>query len=371
MLMSTPFPPEEGIGYYVYNLSKMLISKGHEVTVVTRGRNKILTVDLQGIKVVKLPFIGLYPFHVQLHGSFVNKYLKEHQNEFDLIHVHTPLAPIPKTGLPIVCTVHTSVIGDSKHIKVVDLKSLSIKIFSPTVGKHLVSNLIRKSREVMTVSAAINDELGIFYGFSNSTVVGNGFDRNEFFSQFKSNRKKYLLYVGRLSYRKGVYDLVKAIQLVQIEKRIELIICGKGEIQDELKNYIDKNNLNKYIFLKGHVDREELISLYHDARAFVLPSHYEGLPTTLLEAMATGSPVIVSNIPAIRGLIVNDVSGLIFSTGSVKDLSEKILAIIKDDSLANRLGVEGQRRVFSDYTWDTVYDRVFECYKKAFSGVGN
>ena len=371
MLMSTPFPPEEGIGYYVYNLSKKLVSNGHEVTVVTRGMKKILIDDVQGIKVVKLPFLGLYPFHIQLHGRHVNRYLKEHENEFDLIHVHTPLSPVPKTRLPIVSTVHTSVIGDSKHINVVDSKSLSIKIFSPTMGKYLVSKLIKKSCMVMTVSAAIAEELEVFYNLSNAIVVGNGFNRDEFSNHFTTKRRNYLLYVGRLSYRKGVSDLIKAIQSLQKENKIELIICGKGEIKDELNNYINNNNLNKYISLKGHVERDELVSLYYGAQAFVLPSHYEGLPTTLLEAMAAGCPVIVSDIPAIRGLIEDGVSGLIFPKGSVRHLSEKILTIINDDSLANRLGIEGQRRVFSDYTWDDISNRILECYNIIIGGMSD
>ena len=68
MVMSIPFPPEEGIGYHVYNLSKKLIEKGHKVTIITRGSwNKTLREYIDGIEVIKPRFIPIYPFYLHLH----------------------------------------------------------------------------------------------------------------------------------------------------------------------------------------------------------------------------------------------------------------------------------------------------------------
>ena len=70
MLMSNPFPPEEGIGNYVYNLSKKLIENGHEVTIMTRGSIKNKSEVFDGINIIKIPFIPIYPFHIKIHGFF-------------------------------------------------------------------------------------------------------------------------------------------------------------------------------------------------------------------------------------------------------------------------------------------------------------
>ena len=68
ILISTPFPPEEGIGNYVYGVSTKLIEKGHEVTVITRGSwNKTQREVINGIDVIKAPFIPLYPFYIHVH----------------------------------------------------------------------------------------------------------------------------------------------------------------------------------------------------------------------------------------------------------------------------------------------------------------
>lgn len=368
MLIPAPFPPEEGIGYYVYNLTKKLQSYGHEVTIVTRGKTAE-SENIEGIKLIKLPFVRLYPFHIQLHGRYVNNYLRKHKDEFDLIHVHTPLAPIPKTKLPVVCTVHTSVVGDSEHIEVVDLKSLFIKLYSPTMGKYLVSKLIRSSRCVMTVSPAIANELERFYCYQGAVIVGNGINPEEFVVPNENKERDYLLYVGRLSYRKGVLDLIKAIEIVSKEREIHLIVCGKGDIEKELVNYVDNNHLQKQVIFKGHVSRLELIELYKSAKAFILPSHYEGLPTTLLEAMAARTPVIVSDIPAIKGLIEDGVNGLLYETGSIKELSEKIVILLKDEQLADTMSINGYQTIVSGYTWDTITRAILRCYDQAIVGV--
>jgi len=84
MVMSTPFPPEEGIGYYVYNLSKTLMRKGHTVTVVTRGGLTTGIDSFEGVKIIRAPFVPVYPFHVHLHGYFVNRILKANESNFDI-----------------------------------------------------------------------------------------------------------------------------------------------------------------------------------------------------------------------------------------------------------------------------------------------
>lgn len=369
MIIPTPFPPEEGIGYYVYHLSQELLRKGHEVTVITRGKRTVDHSTMNGVRVVKLPFTHFYPFHIQLHGRHVNKYLREHENEFDLIHIHTPLTPVPKTKLPIVSTVHTSVIGDAKQIDVIDLKSLMIKLYSPIFAKGIISKLLRVSRKVMTVSAAVSDELRSYYRYESAIVVGNGVNIEEFSYPPVKNRKEYVLYVGRLSYRKGVFDLIKAMDAVVRDNDIKLIICGKGEIEKELARTIDDKGLKEKIELKGHVTRSELIELYYNATMFVLPSHYEGLPTTLLEAMASGTPVISSNIPAVADLIVNEKNGLLFDTGNEAELASKIHILRTNRELGDNIGKEARTLIFTKYSWYAISDKVLQVYHVALNEV--
>ena len=100
MLISTPFPPQEGIGYHTYYLSKKLMEKGHKVVVITRGsfrKNRKTYYD--GIEVIKARFIPIYPFYLKIHGYFVNKAFKQIESEIDILHIHSPLPPLIKSRI--------------------------------------------------------------------------------------------------------------------------------------------------------------------------------------------------------------------------------------------------------------------------------
>lgn len=119
MVTSLPIPPEEGIGFYVYNLARHLRRKGHTVDVITRGNWHGTSINHQeGITIYRPPFVPIYPFHVHIHGIFVNRLVKDLEDEFDIVHVHTPLSPPVRTKLPIITTVHTTRKASSRSVPI-------------------------------------------------------------------------------------------------------------------------------------------------------------------------------------------------------------------------------------------------------------
>ena len=137
MILSTPFPPKEGIGYYTYNLSKKLIEKGHKVVVITRGRfGKTQKQMFDGIEVIRTPFIPIYPFYLSLHKLFVNKVFKSLEPEIDVVHIHSPLPPFIKTSQPKLLTIHTPMLTDNKYIKIKSVYSLLTKISARLVRSN-------------------------------------------------------------------------------------------------------------------------------------------------------------------------------------------------------------------------------------------
>ena len=168
-LISVPFPPEEGIGTYVYGLSTNLIKKGHKVTVITRGSwHKIERETIDGIDVIRAPFIPIYPFYIHVHGVFVNKIFKSLESQVDIVHIHTPLPPLIKTSLPIVTTVHTPMLSDNRYAKVSSIYSLFSKISARFVSYPLELKLVQAADIVTTLSKSIAQELKEYY-FKNIT----------------------------------------------------------------------------------------------------------------------------------------------------------------------------------------------------------
>jgi len=360
MIISTPFPPEEGIGFYVYNLSKNLIKRGHEVSVLTRGGLKYENYCFEDINVIKAPFLPLYPFHVYIHGFFLQKQFNKLENKFDLVHIHTPLSPVINTELPIVGTIHTSVIGDAEHLETFNMDTLLWKLTTNFSSRHITQKLINKANIVTTVSSSVKDELIKYYKRSSPLVVGNGVNENVFHPVKQKNQDPYVLYVARLDYRKGVLDLIETAKLIQ-DYDIKMMVAGDGPLKKHFHNEIVKNNL-AHVELLGHVSGKNLVNLYQNALMFVFPSLYEGLPTVLLEAMACGLPVIATEIPAHKDLIKNMKNGIFIKPKSPEELAKKILILKENKDLRKKVGKNARKTIEKRFTWDKVsknYERLY------------
>lgn len=143
-----------------------------------------------------------------------------------------------------------------------------------------------------------------------------------------------IVYIARLSAVKGHFQLLEAWKEIE-EDFAELILVGGGELEKELKTYVDKLNLGNVIFT-GNVTnvKEHLLK----ASFAVFPSTKEGLPISLLEKMATGLPVVVSNIPELVDFIEDEKNGLVYQLGNKKELKEKIIRLIQNEEDRIKLG---------------------------------
>ncbi len=363
MLISTPFPPEEGIGNHVYNVSKKLIERGYEVTVMTRGSLKTTQIHtLDGIRVIKVPYIPIYPFHVNIHGFFVNRLFKSLENEFDIVHIHTPLTPVIKTDLPILVTFHSPMIIGTKYMELIDLKSWAAKIMAHLVSYTLELKLIKRANIMTAVSNHVAYELERYYNVSHDMirVIGNGVDEKKFVPS-KHRNENYILYVGRLSHGKGLLDLIECARNVcKHYKDVSFYLVGKGDLENMLKEKVKSYGLQGRIFFLGHIKHEKLIQLYQNAILLVIPSYYESGPLVLLEAMSCGIPVVSTPVGIAPEIIKNNENGILIPH---KKMAEAISVLIEDGKLRRKLGNNARKTIERKYTWNSVTDRVEECYK--------
>ncbi|MEN6554375.1 MAG: glycosyltransferase family 4 protein [Methanobacterium sp.] len=360
MIISTPFPPEEGIGYHVYNISKKLMERGHDITVITRGKFRTETEIFDRIKIIKVPFLPLYPFHVHIHGFVLNRLFKHLENEFDIVHIHTPLTPLIKTSLPIVSTIHGSMVENAKGIELIDHKAVGNKIFTKYFGYPLVSKLINNSKVVTTVSVSVEKELKNYYDLDDVLITGNGVNVDKF-KPTDSESKNYVLYVGRLSHGKGLFDLLKASEELISNYDVSFIFIGKGMLFGKLKKIIE-NKHNKSFHLLGQKSHEELIKYYQEAKLFISPSYYESGPLTLLEAMACGKPVITTNVGVAPDCIKNGENGILINPKSPNEIVKSVSMLLNDEELCEKMGENARETMEELYTWDSVADKVEQIY---------
>lgn len=168
---------------------------------------------------------------------------------------------------------------------------------------------------------------------------------------------KYFLYVGRLAPEKGLVTLIRAAIL----SNVNLIIAGTGPSEKELKaEAIEAKNIH----FVGYKSGDDLWKLISNSRAIVLPSEwYENAPISVLEAYACGKPVIGANIGGIPEMLKDGDTGLIFESGSIHDLAEKL---IKYNSYPNneirRIGKNARNYVAATYNPDIYYETMANLY---------
>lgn len=202
---------------------------------------------------------------------------------------------------------------------------------------HLEKRQFKKHKNVITISNASKDELIKLYRLEdkNIKVFPIGIDTNRFNPSNYSEeiRKKFgkniLLYVGPFLRRKRIPILLKAMTHVIKEiKEVHLILIGKGLLLEYCKNLSNSLGLKEYTTFLGFVDDRDLSKYYASADIYIFPSELEGFGQVILEAMASGTPVICANKPPMSEIIEN--GGKTFELNDPEDLSKKIVEILKD-----------------------------------------
>jgi alpha-maltose-1-phosphate synthase len=388
-MVTSEFPPiTGGVGQYVSNLSQKMKEREHDVTVITRKRiviNKrkqnsglnssgFFATDLcpkeyiNGVLVHRVPYYPFFPMHASILTLSVNRLLRSLEKKFDIVHVHTPM-PLPViTSIPLITTVHTPMLIDSKYHETVDLKSMLEKMQSSYVYPPLESSLFKISQKITAVSRTVAAELS-YYGVDSSSVdvLNNGVNSQIFYPRKLGtpSSEKYILYVGVLRARKGLFDLIEcAAILSKIRPSVKFIICGSGPLKEKIIRVVKEKGLEKQVIFPGWISRTELIRLIQNATIQVIPSHYEGLPTVLLEAMACGLPVVATNIGGNNEVIKSGVNGLLIPAKQPNLMARALLKLLDDPLLRENLGVAARKTILSNFTWDKVADKILNCYKE-------
>lgn len=361
MVISTSFPPEEGIGFYADNLASKLRDRGHDVTIVTRGSLRTERTSHDGLEVVKLPYVPAYPFHVDLHARPVNDYLRR-RSDLDLVHVHTPLTPVVDVDLPVVSTVHTSVVEDVDQISSGGLRPLAMKCVTSVTSKRILAAQCEAADELTTVARSVKEELATHYGVTDVEVVGNGVDEAEFTPPSEPPDERYVLFVGRLSYRKGVLELVDAWTRVAPHHDVTLKVVGDGPLRERMESTARERGVESSVTFEGHIPRAELVRRFRNATLFVLPSRYEGLPTVLLEAMASGCPVVATDVSGCIDAIDPGDDGILVPPRDPERMAEAVRELLDDDDRRQELGASARETILEKFTWKEIADRYESIY---------
>jgi glycosyltransferase involved in cell wall biosynthesis len=197
---------------------------------------------------------------------------------------------------------------------------------------------------------------------SNFIVIKNWLDLKPYMnlsSKKSTSSPIQVLFLGWIEKNKGIYELLSAIQQYKkLQENFNFIICGKGSETDNVRNFIDENNIAHCFDFRGWVTGDEKIAVLHNADILVMPSHREGLPNSLLEAMASGCCVIASSVGAIPDVIDDKKNGFLVEKCNIDQLAKALLDLLESNELRVSMAILGQSTVKEHHDVDIVWRKV-------------
>nr|WP_309101540.1 glycosyltransferase family 1 protein [Fredinandcohnia onubensis] len=282
----------------------------------------------------------------------------------DIIHVATPFNIgwcgsyyAKKLNIPLVGSYHTDF---DYYLQYYDLQFLSnplwsyMKWFHRPFQKLYVPSLVTKNQ--------LEDK-----GFSDIEIWTHGVDCelfNPYYSKdivrerYQVSKKFMLTYVGRLAPEKDVDLLVEMANSLPKEwsEQIQWVIVGDGPSRSKMED-VAPSNMIFTGFLKG----EELAEVYAASDLFIFPSSSETFGNVVLEALASGTPVIGVNAGGVRNIVQEGITGYLCEPGQSTEMMNTIQQLLENDGVRNRMGLEGRKYALSQ-KWDVIFENLLYSY---------
>jgi glycosyltransferase involved in cell wall biosynthesis len=222
---------------------------------------------------------------------------------------------------------------------ILHIHGAEFKLFA---GRHRqsVCKALQSADAVVALSNSWKTFLEQECGCHNVTVVDNIVDKPvETSTECVGNKPCQLLFLGYLSKRKGIYDLLEAIgeNRVAYFGKIRLVIGGNGETE-QVTDFIKRNNIDDIVDFKGYIEGDDKKRLLATSDIYILPSYNEGQPISILEAMSYGLPVISTKAGGIPEIIEDGVNGLLIDAGNKEQIRDAINKLINDKELRQSMG---------------------------------
>ena len=399
------YPPAlvGGLGTYADYITREFLSMGNDVTVFTLNPGNLKTREIvKGVEVHRplivdasnvLPmfvtddlkkwgtnirmFNDIFIYNVLSATKFINSTLKKEGCNYDVICVHDWLSSIAgiivknETKVPLTFHVHSTEWG---------------RAGGP--GSEVVSYLeyatAQKADKIITVSHAMREDL-TRHGWPNAkiSVVWNGVDPERYNpnnckpEEVEAIRARYgvkpdekmLLFLGRLTWVKGVGNLVQAMPMILEEyPKTKLVVLGKGEQQNDIVETASRLGISDRVACKfDFVPEKERILHYAASDVCVFPSTYEPFGIVSLEAMSMAKPLVVGaqGVVGFREQVISsgpDQNGFHVNGGNAADIAWGIKEVLSDDEKAKKWGETGRKRVLQYFTWRKAAEQTLHIY---------
>lgn len=375
ILQINPYPPESLGGSEIFcknlsiNLNKInnvecdiltsdLLKNGKSIDYLNNGKGKIY---------YKRCFFNLWN-----KNPIVNiiKFLKKEHQNYDIIHTHSYIfftsiqtALIKKfQRFPLILHIH----GFKIHPKLTTgfnvYEKLQLKFKDLIFDKYLGKFSIKMADKIISVSKRDLDLIIKNYNVSNENCyyIPNAVNIDKF--QFNNQiERKYITFIGRLSYIKGFDIFLKLIQLIhKKDPSIKFLVIGDGP----LKDLLEKLRFKIPIKYSPYFPYNKIEEVYNRTKILLISSRFEGVPTILLESLSCQTPVISTNAGGIPEVIKNGVNGYLYNVENLEKAVENICNLYNDHDRLMYMGKNGRELIHNKFSWKKITKSILKIYEE-------
>jgi len=384
VMVTTSYPRTQGdfAGHFVASLATEIAALEHRVTVIAPHAPGLqLAEENAGVRVRRVRYAAdsaerlaygdgivanlkhdpLLARTVPGLARALRAAVREHSSAADVVHAHwAPTAVLARLGdldVPVALSLHGSDVTLARR---------------GPLFRSLLARGLAASDAAIVVAAVQRDAIvsrGLYDGPIEVVPSGIPHELTTRERTREASSGPRFLFVGRLVQSKGVSGLIEAFALVSsMLPDATLTIAGKGPLAGGLRDDIRMRSLDSRVELMGEVSHARALELMIEHDALVLPSHGEGSPLVVTEALALGTPVIGTPVGAVPYLVGE--AGIIVPVGNTSELAEALRAFAHDRERFALLGGQGRVRMANEYGWPGIAKRVLGVYETAIERHG-
>jgi phosphatidylinositol alpha-mannosyltransferase len=358
------YPYAGGVQEHIRHLTEHFQAMGHQVQIIAASsanedelQDNIINVS---DTIVPVPFSGsVVRISISPRVYWRVKRILE-EGQFDIIHLHEPIVPL----LPLVVLRH------AKAVTVGTFHAYRDSHAAYEWGKPAIQPFIDRLDGKIVVSEAARSTVARYFP-GEYVVIPNGVEVERFADDtiipiegFDDGRPN-ILFVGRLDKRKGFKYLLQAFRFIKAAvPGARLLVVGQYD-EEEVEPfvwYVQHHEIDDVHFI-GYVPGDELPRYYRTADVCCVPSTgFESFGIVLLEAMASGTPVVASNIPGYREVLTDGKEGRLVPPGDVDELASAVIALLNDPERRQQMGRAGQATA-QQYRWETIARHILDYYE--------
>lgn len=362
-----PYSPRtiNGVGTFILSLSRYLKKYGHEPFLITKyERGEIdLSDAFDSSKIIEIKHTrikGLANIHLTLLTLIA---IFRMRNKVDVLHLQQShiLSVFSSImgkilGISIITTLHVKIESHGFRKNIGDLFDKAVYIFSDNI--IYVSEQTRKS--------FCHKGYVIINGTDTERYRNDRYIRIKARNELNIGNSFVILFLGRIAQNKGIFELIDAIKIINRNKKydLKLLVVGPIASNDKKKyfEYINEKDLENHIFTVG--PHKDVHKFYCLSDIFILPSHQEGLPLSMLEAMSVGLPCIVSRVGGVSEVITNGENGLLIEAKNSTDLMQKMTWCLENGDKLELLGHAASLTIREQFSMERMVERYIRVYRK-------